>query len=182
MKKMFFSAAALVLGMGLATAQTTPVQAAQNAQAEQPVPTDHTVAPGDAGARDMKMEELPLAVQQVLKGGEFEDWEVMAVRALPQNGLGQVMLDGAATATGPAAAKTSAKAGPEIYEIELKENAQQAAALAINKQEEEDQEQLAQQATVELQVAAKSKKVTLRYDAKGRLLSRVDKQQQASLK
>ena len=81
MKKTFLTFVALAFGMGVAFAQTAPQTEEKPAvNTEESITTDKmSDKPAEAGLREMKVEELPAAVQASLKGDQFKDFKVIAV-------------------------------------------------------------------------------------------------------
>ena len=80
MKKTFLTFVAIAFGMGVAFAQTTPQTEKEPAvNTEETITTDKmSDKPAEAGLREMKVEELPAAVQETLKGAEFNTYTVLA--------------------------------------------------------------------------------------------------------
>lgn len=85
MKKTALTLVALAFGSCVAFAQTTPQTeepAVNTENTEEPVATDKmsdTPAEVENGLRPMEVEELPAAVQESLKGEEFNTYTVVAV-------------------------------------------------------------------------------------------------------
>ncbi len=78
MKKTFLTFVALGFGLSVAFAQeTTPVEEGQEGiQVEQ---NDATMAQEQDGRKQIEMYELPVAVQDAFKNGQYKDYEVLAI-------------------------------------------------------------------------------------------------------
>ena len=81
MKKTFLTFVAVAFGMGVAFAQTTPqTEEKPAADTEQTLTIDKmSDKPAEAASRNMKIEELPAAVQKNLIDGEFKGYKVVSV-------------------------------------------------------------------------------------------------------
>ncbi|WP_224994270.1 hypothetical protein [Cesiribacter sp. SM1] len=88
MKKTFLTFVALAFGMGVTFAQTAPQTEETAAATEQSITVDKmSNKPEEAGRRTLKVEELPAAVQQNLKGDEFKALKIVSITEVqPQEG------------------------------------------------------------------------------------------------
>jgi hypothetical protein len=78
MKKTFLTFVAFGFGLSVAFAQTTIPQ--EETQGETPVEqNDATMAQEEDGRKQIEMHELPVAVQDAFKNGQYKDYEVLAI-------------------------------------------------------------------------------------------------------
>jgi hypothetical protein len=78
MKKTFLTFVAFGFGLSVAFAQTTVPQeeAQQGTPMEQ---NDATMAQEEEGRKQIEMHELPVAVQDAFKNGQYKEYEVLAI-------------------------------------------------------------------------------------------------------
>ena len=158
MKKTFLTFVALGFGVSVAFAQTTDPQEVPQEE-NQPIQTeqnDAMVAQEEEGRKQIEMYELPVAVQDAFKNGQYKDYEVLAiyeVSAEPQEGADSEMegTEGATVAQGV------------TYEIEL---AAEGESYGNEQAVEEDG-----MGNVELErVSARQPDVVLQFDENGQLI------------
>lgn len=162
MKKTVLTFAAIAFGMGVTFAQTTPVTK-EGEKKSTPVTTEQILiidkvadqpAEEVAGRRELKVDELPAAVQKALKDGEFKTWKVVTAAELQGNAQNPAVTYEVALISEDM--KDEIKDSQESTE-ELKEEVLEEGAEATEKM-------------VEVKVPG----VVLRYDQSGKLLSRVE--------
>lgn len=180
MKKTVLTFAFVAFGMSVAIAQTTPAKEEQKVESEQSITLDKMSAqPAEevAGGREIKEEELPLAVQRSIKEGEFKAWKIVAVRELQANNTGEMNKENAVQVEEQAAVEAAPLAGPVFYEVELISEDMQDELKDSQEQTEEIAQEAAEEGAVaqEKMVAVKVPGVVLRYDVEGKLLSRAER-------
>ena len=80
MKKTALTFVAVAFGTCVAFAQTTPQKEEQKDNTEQSLTIDKlSDKPEEAGRRQMKVEELPAAIQTSLKSDEFKNFKVLSI-------------------------------------------------------------------------------------------------------
>ena len=123
MKKTFLTLVAIGFGMSVALAQTTeteveaPQQDVQLEQTESP----EAMAQDEQTRTEVEMAELPVAVQDAFKNGQYSNWEVLAIYQVEAE----------------AGEATEATEGL-VYEFELAQNSEEAVNTEIEGVEVEE--------------------------------------------
>lgn len=155
MKKTFLTLVAFGFGASVAFAQT-PVPQEETQQGVQTEQDDATLSQEEEGRTQIEMYELPVAVQDAFKNGQYKDYEVLAiyeVSAEPQEGAATEMegTEGATVAQGV------------TYEIEL---ASEGESYGTEQAVEDGMEGVETE-----RVSARQPDVVLQFDANGQLIN-----------
>ena len=174
MKKTFLTFVAVAFASCVAFAQTTPVQEDQQKtnNTEETVTMDRMSDKPEevmAGRRTIKVEELPAAVQSSLKEGEFKKWKVVSVSEVQDNKENMANTQSGAQPAAP------------VYEVELVSEDMQDEIQDSQAAAEEIKEEAAEEGVVakEKMVSVKVPGVVVRYDQQGKVISRVDRDENA---
>lgn len=157
MKKTFLTLVAFGFGASVAFAQT-PVPQEETQQGVQTEQDDAMLPQEEEGRTQIEMYELPVAVQDAFKNGQYKDYEVLAiyeVSAEPQEGAATEMEGTEGTAT---------IAQAVTYEIEL---ASEGEAYGSEQAVEED----GMEGIETERVSARQPDVVLHFDANGQLIN-----------
>lgn len=149
MKKTFLTLVAVGFGVSVSFAQVTPVEETQN-EAEVVEQTD--IYQEQNGREQVEMAELPTAVQDAFKNGQYKDMEVLAIYKTP------------ATAQGTAE-------GDFVYEFEVA-SANEAA------QAEGEMTETGMEGIEKEQVSARQPELVLAYDQNGQLIEEKQPEQE----
>lgn len=156
MKKTFLTLVAFGFGASVAFAQT-PVPQEETQQGVQTEQDDAMLSQEEEGRTQIEMYELPVAVQDAFKNGQYKDYEVLAiyeVSAEPQEGAATEMEGTEEEAT---------VAQGVTYEIEL---ASEGESYGTEQAVEDGMEGVETE-----RVSARQPDVVLQFDANGQLIN-----------
>lgn len=152
MKKTLMTFVAVGFGVSVAFAQTTtPQEEVQENQTEQT-----EMMPDEEGKKRIEMYELPVAVQDAFKNGQYKEYEVLAIYEVTPEAEVTEMQD----TEGEAVAQQAV-----VYEIEL---ASDAATEAYGNQQTVEEEGMEGIETE--RVSVREPEVILYFDATGQLI------------
>lgn len=173
MKKIALTFVAVAFGSCIAFAQTNPeTEETKTVNTEESLTIDRlSDKPEEAGRRMMNIEELPEAVQQALKDGEFKGWQVVSVTEV------QAQDDKENLSNTEVATETDAPATAAVqYEVALVSEDMQDEIEDSQAATEEVKEEAAEEGIVaeEKMVTVKVPGVVVRFDEQGNVVSRVE--------
>lgn len=99
MKKILMTFVAVGFGVSVAFAQTTETGTQQDTGMDQQQ-TESVYGQDEEGKRRVEMYELPVAVQDAFKNGQYSDWEVLAIYEKTDDGSQQQGTEGVGIDTG----------------------------------------------------------------------------------